>query len=89
MKKAALAAAVIVASIVSAARFYVSGIRQPVQNFYGDFLGIFPSLRLSVLLGRLDMYRGSLAEEWAWMFGDVPVWHYGPIFHLVTLPPRS
>jgi hypothetical protein len=73
-------------SLYSAAHFYVSGIRQPLHNFYSDFLGAFPSWRLSMLLGRMDFYRGSLAEVWATMFRPEPLWHYGPIFHLITLP---
>jgi uncharacterized membrane protein len=33
------------------------------------------------------MYRGSLAAKWAMKFGNThPLWHYGPIEHLVTLP---
>lgn len=73
--------------IYSAAHFASSGIKQPFANFYGDFLASFPSWRLSVLLHRLDLYKGSLAEEWADHFGGGhPLWHYGPVEHLVTLP---
>lgn len=76
-----------VAALYTAAHFYFSGIRQPLANFYGDFLASFPSWRLSVLFGRLDMYKGSLAEYWAMRFGGThPLWHYGPVEHLVTLP---
>ena len=83
MKKALLGAA----AIYTAAHFYFSGVRQPLANFYGDFLASFPSWRLSVLFGRLDLYKGSLAEEWALHFGGThPLWHYGPVEHLVTLP---
>jgi hypothetical protein len=79
--------ALALAGLYSAARFYVSGIRQPLQNFYGDFLAAFPSWRLATLLGRLDLYHNSLAESWARQFDPVtPVWHYGPVMHLVTLP---
>jgi hypothetical protein len=87
MRKAAGVVAVASAWIYTAAHFYFSGIRQPLANFYGDFLASFPSWRLSVLLGRLDLYNGSLASNWALMFGDKhPLWHYGPVEHLVTLP---
>ena len=83
MKKALLG----VATIYTAAHFYFSGIRQPLTNFSGDFLASFPSWRLSVLFGRLDLYKGSLAEFWAMRFGAThPLWHYGPVEHLVTLP---
>ncbi|HEY2324808.1 MAG TPA: glycosyltransferase family 87 protein [Thermoanaerobaculia bacterium] len=83
MRKALLA----VAAVYTAAHLYFSGIRQPLANFYGDFLASFPSWRLSVLFGRLDLYKGSLAEEWALKFGGThPLWHYGPVEHLVTLP---
>ena len=130
---------VVLAWIYTAAHFVASGIKQPLGNFSGDFLASFPSWRLSVLLGRqdlfkgsladkwarmpdpqlawiyavahlifsgikhafrasfpswrssvwlgrLDLFRGSLAEEWARMFGPHPLWHYGPLEHLVTLP---
>ncbi|HEX3107948.1 MAG TPA: glycosyltransferase 87 family protein, partial [Thermoanaerobaculia bacterium] len=77
----------VVLGIYTAAHFYFSGIRQPLANFYGDFLASFPSWRLSVLFGRLDLYKGSLAEFWAMRFGGThPLWHYGPVEHLVTLP---
>ncbi len=83
MRKALVA----VAAIYTAAHFFFSGIRQPLANFYGDFLASFPSWRLSVLFGRLDLYKGSLAEKWALHFGGThPLWHYGPVEHLVTLP---
>jgi len=87
LRKVALFVAVCAAWIYSVAHFYVSGIRRPLDNFYGDFLASFPSWRLSVLLGRLDLYHGTLAEEWAGakVHGH-PVWHYGPVEHLVTLP---
>src|SRR5437588_2223310 len=42
---------------------------------------------MSVLLGRTDMYVGSLAERWAWEFRvTAPMWHYGPLLHAITLP---
>jgi hypothetical protein len=85
LKKPA-AASLVLLSIYSAAHFVLSGIRQPLQNFYGDFLAAFPSWRLSVLLGRMDLYRGSLAQKWATMFRPEPVWQYGPVLHLITLP---
>lgn len=75
------------AALYTAAHFYFSGVKQPLANFYGDFLASFPSWRLSVLFGRLDLYQGSLAEFWALRFGGThPLWHYGPVEHLVTLP---
>ena len=65
----------------------MTGVRQPAGNFTGDFLASFPSWRLSVLMGRLDMYQDSLAAKWAVRFGDGnPLWHYGPVEHLLTLP---
>jgi hypothetical protein len=87
LKRVAVVATAGLASISSVAHFFLSGVHQPLQNFYGDFLAAFPSWRLSVLLGRLDLYRGSLAESWA-VAGrrGIPVWHYGPLMHLVTLP---
>lgn len=78
MKRIAFACAL----AYTAAHFFVSGIRQPLRNFQGDFLASFPSWRLSVLLGRLDLFHGSLAEKWA----HGSLWHYGPVEHLVTLP---
>ncbi|PYQ35242.1 MAG: hypothetical protein DMF57_03760 [Acidobacteria bacterium] len=87
LRKTALVVAACAAWIYSAVHFFVSGIRQPLHNFNGDFLASFPSWRLSVLLGRLDLYCGSLAEDWAVAFrSGIPVWHYGPVAHLVTLP---
>ena len=84
-----LAGIVVVASawIYTAAHFWLSGVRQPLANFRGDFLASFPSWRLSVLLGRLDLYNGSLALKWAVpRGGGHPLWHYGPVEHLITLP---
>ena len=87
MKKPVAIVAACAAWIYSATHFFLSGIRQPLSNFYGDFLASFPSWRLSVLLHRLDLFRGSLAESWSVAFPhEVPLWHYGPVFHLVTLP---
>ena len=86
MRKNACVSGVVIAWLYTAAHFVMSGVKQPLGNFYGDFLGTFPSWRLSVLLDRLDLYRGSLAEFWALKFGPHPLWHYGPVQHLVTLP---
>jgi hypothetical protein len=87
MRRAAGAVVVGLAWIYTAAHFAMTGVRQPLGNFYGDFLASFPSWRVSVLTGRLDMYRGSLAAKWAMKFGAThPLWHYGPVEHLVTLP---
>ena len=130
---------VVLAWIYTAAHFVSSGIKQPLANFHGDFLASFPSWRLSILLGRQDLFKGSLAEEWArmvdpqlaWVYAAArfvfsgikrgllasfpswrlsvwqgrldlfkgslaelarmvwdphPLWHYGPVEHLVTLP---
>jgi len=77
----------VVIGVYTAAHFYFSGVRQPLANFGGDFLASFPSWRLSVLFGRLDLYKGSLAERWAMRFRTPhPLWHYGPVEHLLTLP---
>ena len=139
MRKAAGVVAAASAWLYTAAHFVASGIKQPLGNFSGDFLASFPSWRLSVLLGRQDLFKGSLADEWArmldpqlafiyavahfifsgikrnflavfpsgrlsvwlgglhllkgslaeeWarMFSPHPLWHYGPVEHLVTLP---
>jgi Glycosyltransferase family 87 len=74
--------------IYTAAHFALSGVKQPLNNFYGDFLASFPSWQASVALGRMDLYTGSLSEEWSFRFRGEhePVWHYGPVEHLVTLP---
>jgi hypothetical protein len=87
MRKAAVAFGLTCAWLYTAAHLLLTGVKQPIANFYGDFLASFPSWRVSVLLGRLDLYRGSLAEAWATRFGGpLPLWHYGPVEHLVTLP---
>jgi hypothetical protein len=136
MKRAARAVVIGLAWIYTAAHFAMTGVRQPLGNFYGDFLASFPSWRLSILLGRQDLFKGSLAEQWArmvdprlaWIYAVArfvfsgikrsllatfpswrvsvwlapfkrnlaelarmvwdphPLWHYGPVEHLVTLP---
>jgi len=87
LKKHATVAALSILSIYSTARFIASGIVQPLHNFASDFLSAFPSLRMCLLLGRTDMYAESLAHQWAWEFRvAAPMWHYGPIFHVVTFP---
>src|SRR4051794_33113805 len=87
MKRAARAIVCGVAWIYTAAHFAMTGVRQPLGNFTGDFLASFPSWRVSVLTGRMDMFHGSLAGWWAMKFSNYrPLWHYGPIEHLVTLP---
>jgi alpha-1,2-mannosyltransferase len=70
------------ALLYSLLHFAVTGVRQPLANFYGDFLASFPAWKMAVLFGRLDLYSGSLAKEW----GPPPVWHYGPVLHLITIP---
>src|SRR3954452_17207983 len=87
MRKAAAAVVVGLAWIYTAAHFAMTGVRQPLGNFTGDFLASFASWRVSVLTGRLDMFNGSLAGWWAMKFSNYrPLWHYGPVEHLVTLP---
>jgi hypothetical protein len=88
MRRAATVGVLALAWAYTAAHFLSSGIRQPIRNFTGDFLASFPSWRLSILLGRRDFYDGSLAQYWATTkFGSRhPLWHYGPVEHLVTLP---
>lgn len=86
MKPLAVRAAYVCAWIYTAAHFVSTGIRQPLRSFYGDFLASFPSWRIASLLGRLDLYNGSLARYWARKFGSDAVWHYGPVMHAVTLP---
>jgi hypothetical protein len=87
MRRAARAGVAVLAWIYTAAHFAITGIRQPLGNFTGDFLASFPSWRLSVLTGRLDMYQGSLAAMWSVKFGSGhPLWHYGPVEHLITFP---
>ena len=60
--------------------FATTGVRQPLANFYGDFLASFPSWTMAFFFGRLDLYNGTLAEEW----GPPPIWHYGPVLHAIT-----
>jgi hypothetical protein len=87
LKKRAVVAALALLSIYSAAHFAASGVVQPLHNFASDFLSAFPSYRLTMLLGRSDVYVGSSAERWAWEFRvRSPMWHYGPLFHAVTFP---
>lgn len=66
----------------SLAHFALTGVRQSFLIFTSDFLAAFPSWKVASLMGRLDMYSGSLAEEW----GPRPLWLYGPVLHLITLP---
>ena len=70
------------ALLYSAVHFAITGLGQSLHNFYGDFLASFPAWKVALLCGRLDLYRGSLANRW----GPPPIWHYGPVQHLVTLP---
>lgn len=72
----------IAALVYSILHFAMTGIRQPLANFYGDFLASFPAWKVALLCGRLDLYRGSLSSSW----GPPPIWHYGPVLHLITLP---
>ena len=62
--------------------FATTGVRQPLANFYGDFLASFPSWTMAFFFGRLDLYDGSLANQW----GPPPIWHYGPVLHAITAP---
>lgn len=68
--------------VYSIAHFARTGVQQALALFDSDFLCSFPSWKVAKLCGRLDMYWGSLSEQW----GPPPVWHYGPLEHLVTLP---
>jgi hypothetical protein len=82
MKRLVAAAAL----LYSALHFAMAGVRQPLANFYGDFLAAFPSWTLAARFGRLDFFRGQLAERWAGYFGHEHSWHYGPLLHFVTIP---
>lgn len=70
------------AMLYSLLHFVVTGLRQPLANFTGDFLASFPAWKIAALMGRLDLYVGSDAQRW----GPPPIWHYGPVLHLITLP---
>ena len=70
------------ALLYSALHFAAAGIRQPLANFYGDFLAAFPSWGMSFFFGRLDLYNGTEAQFW----GPPPIWYYGPLLHAVTMP---
>lgn len=72
----------VAALLYSLLHFFFTGIRQPLANFKGDFLASFPAWKTALLCGRLDLYAGSLAQKW----GPPPIWHYGPVLHLITLP---
>jgi len=73
--------------IYTFAHFVATGIAQPLRNFQSDFLTSFPSWKLSRMLGRMDLYDGSLSEHWSRdPEGGEPMWNYGPVEHLVTLP---
>lgn len=76
------------ALVYSLAHFAFTGLRQPLQNFYGDFLASFPVRKLAVLAGRPDLWSGSLAERWTHMFswGHPDIWYYGPLEHLIAAP---
>jgi hypothetical protein len=82
MKRLLAAAAL----LYSALHFAMAGVRQPLANFYGDFLAAFPSWTLAARFGRLDFFRGQLAERWSGYFGHAHSWHYGPLLHFVTIP---
>src|SRR5437868_11251468 len=76
MRKTAGVLVIASAWIYTAAHFVASGIKQPLGNFSGDFLASFPSWRLSVLLGRQDLFKDSLADEWARMLDPQLAWMY-------------
>lgn len=78
LRRAAAAAAL----LYSVVHFALTGVRQPLANFYSDFLASFPSWPMAFFFGRLDLYNGTLAEEW----GPPPIWHYGPVLHAITSP---
>lgn len=79
MRRRVLWAAALAYSLL---HFAITGVRQPLANFYGDFLASFPSWPMAFFFGRLDLYNGSLANEW----GPPPIWHYGPVLHAITAP---
>lgn len=79
MTKRIIAAA---ALLYSAVHFAMTGVRQPLANFTGDFLASFPAWGMAFFFGRLDLYDGSLASRW----GPPPIWHYGPMLHAITAP---
>jgi hypothetical protein len=76
------------ALLYSLAHFALTGLRQPLGNFYGDFLATFPARRLALLAGRLDLWSGTLAQRWTHMFpwGHADIWYYGPLHHLIAAP---
>ena len=74
----------IAALLYSLLHFAITGVRQPLANFYGDFLASFPTWKMASLFHRMDLYECSLAEDWGW--GPPPIWHYGPVLHLITIP---
>src|SRR4029079_1262215 len=76
------------ALLYSLAHFDVTGLPQPLQNFYGDFLASFPPRRLAMLAGRLDLWTGTLAQQWThmWSWGHPDIWYYGPLEHLIAAP---
>lgn len=51
------------ALLYSLAHVAMTGVRQPLANFYSDFLASFPSWTMAFFFGRLDLYHGSLAEQ--------------------------
>ena len=65
----------------SAVHFAVTGVRQALANSYGDFLAAIPAWQVAEMFGRTDLY-GPLAYIW----GPPPLWNYGPLLHVVTLP---
>lgn len=73
---------VAIAWVYAVAHFYSTGVRYALRLFASDFLAVFPTWQVARFVGRLDMYHGSLAEQW----GPPPVWYYGPVLHLITLP---
>jgi hypothetical protein len=68
--------------VYSFAHFIQTGVVQPQRVFYGDFLASFPTFTIARFLGRHDLYDGSLSQFW----GPPPIWHYGPVEHIITLP---
>ena len=76
------------ALLYSLAHFAITGLRQPLANFYGDFLASFPPRKLAMLAGKPDFWNGSLAQQWTHMFswGHPDIWYYGPLEHLIASP---
>ena len=71
------------ALLYSAVHFAAAGVKQPLANFYGDFLAAFPSWTMAFFFGHVEFYNSAAeAQEW----GAPPIWWYGPLLHALTAP---